>query len=517
MMTMKKFLTAALALIIASAFGAPTFSAEELHEKMPAEKPPEVKSMFFCGYCHILTYPRVIKKAHASWKSGKHSKVSCADCHYPPGTRNVEIPAHERIPTDEKGELEKKTEFEFMKTELEVLSRLVTILNMDETTVVRRPKIDDLSCTTSSCHPTTGEGEKGAYWTKKIDYTEFEREDRSKGIVTFVHDRHFDREKWVKGDVLHCNTCHYRQTEKKHFEVGKESCFLCHFGNNKFNEGLSKCSFCHTIPTKSLQRQKKEEATKEEEVKPITHQTLEEAKVPCWSCHRDALKGRGSVGKKLCFNCHDYDDQLVKKAEDQELMHQEHVAGQSARCFECHEPIEHVKVADYFEPVMENCAVCHENTHTYQKQLLTGNISEEVADTPSLMLAARTNCLGCHLKFEHNDRGQRVKRGSAEACVACHTKNHEAMLKEWKDKVAEWLEEAEEVEKEARSALEKAQGGLSEAAIRDAETRIKKARETLNIVKYGNGVHNKKYSLMLIDSAFGLFEDVIDNLEKEAP
>jgi hypothetical protein len=42
------------------------------------------KSEFFCGYCHILTYPRVLKKAYTSWKAGKHKNVGCVECHYPP-------------------------------------------------------------------------------------------------------------------------------------------------------------------------------------------------------------------------------------------------------------------------------------------------------------------------------------------------------------------------------------------------------------------------------------------------
>ena len=105
-------------------------------------KPPAVKTQFFCGYCHILTYPKVIKKAHASWKIGKHKDVSCEECHYPPERLDIKIPEHKEIPRDEK----KKTDLEFMKTELEVLSRLTTILNMEESTVRTRPKIGRASC-----------------------------------------------------------------------------------------------------------------------------------------------------------------------------------------------------------------------------------------------------------------------------------------------------------------------------------------------------------------------------------
>jgi len=43
---------------------------------------------------------------------------------------------------------------------------------------------------------------------------------------------------------------------------------------------------------------------------------------------------------------------------------------------------------------------------------------------------------------------------------------------------------------------------------------LKEGRENLNIVKFGNGVHNKKYSIMLIDAAINRFEDMIDYLEE---
>ena len=49
------------------------------------------KSEFFCGYCHILTYPRVLKKAYTSWKAGKHKNVGCVECYYPPERMQYKI------------------------------------------------------------------------------------------------------------------------------------------------------------------------------------------------------------------------------------------------------------------------------------------------------------------------------------------------------------------------------------------------------------------------------------------
>ncbi len=63
---------------------------------------PAVKSQFFCGYCHVLTYPRVMKKAYTSWKAGKHKDIGCVECHYPPDRLYSEIPQHRKIPKDER-------------------------------------------------------------------------------------------------------------------------------------------------------------------------------------------------------------------------------------------------------------------------------------------------------------------------------------------------------------------------------------------------------------------------------
>jgi nitrate/TMAO reductase-like tetraheme cytochrome c subunit len=48
-----------------------------------------LKSQFFCGYCHVLSYPKVIKKAHKSWQTSKHKDVACVDCHYPPESMDI--------------------------------------------------------------------------------------------------------------------------------------------------------------------------------------------------------------------------------------------------------------------------------------------------------------------------------------------------------------------------------------------------------------------------------------------
>lgn len=470
------------------------------------------KSEFFCGYCHILTYPRVLKKAYTSWKAGKHKNVGCVECHYPPELTQYSIPQHKEIPRDERY-AGKKSEWDFMRKELEVLSRLVTIQNMDEPVVRTKPRIDDLSCSSARCHPTTGKGKEGEYWTKKIDYAQYERTDKSKGIVPFIHDKHFDPKKQIEGQELHCTSCHQRESEKKHFEVSREKCFLCHFKNTEFNVERAKCALCHEIPTKPLQSQKKEAKPGEDAEKAITHKTIEEAKVPCQSCHLHLIRGKAIVSPEKCLSCHDNEEKVMKEATNRKLMHQEHVAKQAAACFNCHQPIEHNKKADYIDTARINCTACHPDHHMYQEILLTSNGPEGIQKTPALMHNVATNCLGCHSEAK-TVKGEIVLAGSGKSCAACHTEKHEGMPKQWMDDLKINYEETKEVEKELLAAIEKAESDKPAATVADAKAMLKKGREFLQIVEFGGGVHNQKYSIMLLDEAFGNFADAIDLLNE---
>ena len=312
---------------------------------------------------------------------------------------------------------------------------------------------------------------------------------------------------------MHCTTCHQHETEKKHFEVSKEKCFLCHFKNTEFNVERSKCSLCHVIPTKPLQKQKKEGEAKPDE-KPLTHQSLEEAKVPCWSCHLQLVKGKGAIKEEKCLDCHDNEKPIIKEVSNKKLMHREHVAGQNASCFNCHETIEHNKEADFIDPVREACSACHPDHHIYQKMLLLGEGRKGVPKMPALMSEVKTNCLGCHMD-ERLVKGEKVAQGTGKTCAACHTEKHEAMAKEWKDKATEELKNAKEVEKEALDVITSAKGKVSEEKLKEAMAMLKEGQESMHIVEYGGGVHNKKYSVMLLDAAMNNFEDAIDLLSEE--
>ena len=86
--------------------------------------------------------------------------------------------------------------------------------------------------------------------------------------------------------------------------------------------------------------------------KPVTHKTMEEAKVGCQSCHLHLIHGNAQVSGEKCLNCHDNEVTIMKEVMNKKLMHKEHVAGQAASCFNCHEPIVHKK-RDFLDTARE--------------------------------------------------------------------------------------------------------------------------------------------------------------------
>jgi hypothetical protein len=384
-----------------------------------------------------------------------------------------------------------------------------------------RPVVKDGACLRSGCHA------KDKFQDKTLKYGE-------KSL--FKHKAHFEKET-LKGQKLFCDTCHVKHSAEKHFETPSGICFTCHFwperpkrneqnaGQPKlinasfdraatvdFNKGAGKCSLCHSVPTKSLQQQL---SADDPSKKPITHQTLEKAGVPCESCHLHEVVGADRIKTDECLDCHSASKALSTKGRDGKLMHDAHVAGRRADCVECHQASRHGAKRDYLDSVRNDCAQCHRDPHRLQMILLTGaRISENVSPTPGLMDAVKTNCTGCHTKPEHK-KGQWVKTGSGETCAKCHTPDHLKMLDDWKNVLEREVGFAMETETEALEALAAAEGKLSAARLEEAKEAIATGQALLGVIRYGNGVHNKKYSIMILDEAFANFEDTIDLLDAE--
>jgi nitrate/TMAO reductase-like tetraheme cytochrome c subunit len=459
----------------------------------------------FCGgVCHTMD------EQFQAWKNNTHhasnnksgKQAECIECHFLPGDKHS------------------------LKAKFEGLRHLFAYLYDRDAPLPIRPKIPDGACLQSGCHAKANFEDKELQFAKK---------------ARFKHKVHFS-DKALSGQKLTCDTCHFKVTAEKHFEVPKDICYLCHLKLEKptlekvstgkdaglvekisftgrpaidFNEGPSRCNICHIIPTKSLQGQLK---AGDSLTKPITHQTIKKAGVACESCHFEVVKGHGEIetGNVVangCLTCHNRSKELLAKAEDGKLMHDSHVNDNKADCFDCHNVIEHKNRTDHLDFVRQDCLLCHQDQHKYQKLLLAGTpINENVSATPHLMFKVNVNCMGCHLKKTVSN-GHSVRKGAPETCVACHTDQHSKMLTDWQKLVGDEVKSAEEVEVEALQALKQAEGKIDNVKFNKAKTMIAKGREYLDIVRFGNGVHNKKYAIMIIDEAFAKFEDSIELLD----
>ncbi|MES9855632.1 MAG: NapC/NirT family cytochrome c [Sedimenticola sp.] len=469
------------------------------------------KSSFCGGSCHSMT------EQYDAWKSNTHHKsnnaegmqAECVDCHFLPG--------------------EKKT----LKVKFEALRHLFAYLYDPNAPLPIRPVIKDGACLSSGCHT------REAVAEKEIQYTE---------KVRFKHAAHFT-DKALDGHTITCDTCHFKTSEEKHFEVPTEICFLCHLklekptlakaqmanGDGKvtkinfddrpsinFNEGASRCDICHTIPTNSLQSQLQEQGMAgagetNTTDKPITHQTMQEQGVACESCHFEVVKGHGEIetGNVVangCLTCHNRSQTLLAAAGDRDLMHDKHVPN-TADCFDCHTVVEHKNRTDHLDFVREDCQLCHVDQHKYQKILLAGiPVDEDISGPPHLMYEVNTNCMACHLK-KTMKKGHDVRSASGETCAACHTAQHKKMLSDWKKLLVGEVADAEELEREVMDLLAEVRAALSKEQLSAAEALLAKGTEKLNIVRVGNGVHNKKYAITILDGAFGDFEETIELLE----
>jgi len=466
------------------------------------------QSEFCGGSCHTMS------EQFAAWKNDNHHaskskngvQAECVDCHFLPGEKHG------------------------FKAKMEGLRHLAAYLYDPDAPLPIRPVIKDGACLQSGCH------NRAKFQDKEIKYTK---------NVRFKHKPHFG-EKALKGQKLTCDTCHFKVTAKKHFEVPKDICYLCHLKLEKpdlekavvenvtigeaavkkisfrqrpainFNEGASKCEICHLIPTRSLQGQLSAEDSK---VKAITHQSIKEAGVACEGCHFEVVKGHGEINtgnvvSNGCLTCHNRSDDLLAKANDRKLMHNQHVSKQTADCFDCHSVIEHRNRTDHLDFVREDCTLCHQDQHKYQKMLLAGiPVKDGIRATPHLMFKVNTNCMGCHLK-KSLSKGHAVRTGAPETCAACHTPEHKKMLSDWRTQVGEEIKGAQELEVEAMKALEDARNsGVAAETLKAAQKKIAEGQKYLEIVRIGNGVHNKKYAITILDEAFVNFEDTIDLLK----
>lgn len=83
----------------------------------------------------------------------------------------------------------------------------------------------------------------------------------------------------------------------------------------------------------------------------------------------------------------------------------------------------------------------------------------------------------------------------------------------WKREIASELTKAQRLEKEAVEALKKFKPELSQDKIDTTNSMLREGRENLYLVQRGNGMHNAKYSIEVLDAAITSFRSMIDHVE----
>ncbi|MCC7262241.1 MAG: NapC/NirT family cytochrome c [Candidatus Latescibacteria bacterium] len=373
----------------------------------------------FCGSCHIM------EPYYKSWLTSSHKDFACVECHIPPGIYS---------------EIQKKTE------------AISMVASYFTGTYGTNPwaEVDDAACL--QCH-------QRRLLAGKENY---------KGVI-FDHEPHLSELRREK--KLRCTSCHSQIVQGSHIAVETSTCFLCHFKDQASGKGTARCTLCHAVPEKVIEKGSLS----------FNHADVKRFDMQCQACHSHITSGEGTAPKQRCYVCHN-DVTRLEKYDDHPALHRIHVSEHKVECLHCHTEILHGESAGPPKQNAGSCGVCHADGHSPQRDLYSGQGGKGVPERPSNMFLAGISCEGCH--FVPRQKGaDKIQSAGALACMACHGPRYAKMLDRWKGVLDERLALA-------RRELTQAQGSLRAGcqALSDAEA-------NLLLVERGHGVHNVDYAL----------------------
>lgn len=389
----------------------------------------------FCRSCHIM------EPYHDSWAESTHAHVSCVDCHFPPGV----------------GE----------KARGKVLG-LVQLAKYVTGTHGPRPvaEVPDESCLRSGCHDTR-------LLSGRIDFEG----------MPFDHASHLGEMR--RGMTLRCTSCHSQIVQDVHMTVTKTTCFLCHFKEVPFNEGVGACTRCHQIPEKDYQLGGGNV---------FNHELAFEKGVDCAKCHSDLIRGAGAVPVERCHFCHLRPEDLAR-IDDPLFMHQKHVSDHKVDCLSCHLEIEHSLDPRRLEHSASDCASCHPGHHQQQVAMMEGMGALSVQAPRTGMAAIRIACQSCHQPASASAADAATWRASMDTCLQCHDRQMTDWLASYHLTLREALAGLEAVVVRARDALPGA--ALTEDAARQTAAQLDDIEHDVKFLRIGNGIHNIHYASTL--------------------
>jgi len=388
----------------------------------------------FCVSCHIM------EPYYVSWQESSHRDVACIKCHFPPG-------AAEKVRGKMLG--------------------LVQLLKYVTATAGPRlsAEISDASCL--RCHDTR-------LLAGRVDFHG----------VPFDHRPHLTETR--RGKKLRCTSCHSQIVQGKHMTVTTSTCFLCHFKDGLFNEGLGTCTRCHQIPEGQFDLGGG--------VK-FSHDLAYERGVDCENCHRDLIRGNGVVPRERCTACHNREDDL-KRIDDHVFMHQVHVTNHKVDCLECHLEIRHSLDRQRIEHAAADCKACHPNQHGEQVRMLLGDGAKSISALHGGMAVAGISCPSCHQVKEISPTGTVLWRASTAICAECHDEGATERLRTRHEQLQGSLADIDANLSRAREAVGGA--GLDETRKAEITQRLRDLNDDLQFIRVGNSIHNMHYADSLI-------------------
>ena len=389
----------------------------------------------FCSSCHIM------EPYYRSWQASSHNDVSCIECHFAPGFG---------------GKVRGK------------MLGLVQLAKYVTQSAGPRPaaEIPDASCLRSGCH-------EKRLLTGRVDFQG----------VPFDHRPHLGEIR--RGMQLRCTSCHSQIVQGTHMTVTTSTCFLCHFKNELFNEGLGACTRCHQIPDEKFDLGGGVM---------FSHDLAYEKGVDCVNCHGDVIGGKGEVPRERCLACHNREDDL-KRINDYAFMHQTHVSDHKIDCLQCHLHIQHALDRDKIGHAAGDCTACHPDHHREQVAMLRGTGAKAIPSHPSVMVATRADCQTCHRVKDVSPNGTVLWKGSAEICGMCHDAAEVGKLQAYHVQLRASLPELESSLSRLREALASAKLTPERSAAAAAE--LDNLQHDLAFLRTGNDIHNFHYAAKL--------------------
>jgi len=243
------------------------------------------------------------------------------------------------------------------------------------------------------------------------------------------------------------------------------------------------CTSCHELPEKEFTLG---------EIKFRHKDFVTKHGVECQSCHLDVIQGEGAALKDRCLSCHNRPDRL-ERYNDTPFIHENHITKHGVACFHCHTEMTH-SVKTVAAPPKIDCAMCHVDTHSGEKDMYEGRGGRGVPEMPSPMHLALVGCQSCH-----DIKEGRTFKASEAVCIKCHDKKYAGLVDLWKKELGDALKAVDPRLKEAQNILSQASAGAPDPGrLKDL---YNDAMYNYDFVRSSTGIHNIYYSAKLLEKA----------------